>query len=735
MDHVARTLNQSREYIASWVNPDGSLCRKMYYVARLEGFETHRDEVKGLLQKLGHHEAAEALPAEAPRGPAPKPDTGSASGSGTRRNHAAEDVLNILTAARAGKAVPEIMAEFGYTKSTVNRWISKTKWAGENLAQTLARMEGYEAHRPALQRLAGAFDLHQGDLPDPAAQRKQHVSAKILCRALTALVERLEHPRADQIKDTLEALGQAVGLAKNTIAKWLKADGSPRIALASLARLADYGERRVELQRLLKRLGHAEVAKTLPAGAGSSRAYMTTRLLVQALEQAGRGLKSTHAVAAALNISGNLLGGFLTISGGSVRLVDPGCLSSLPDYRSEREGLLQALRTLGLEDDARSLPAIKVSATEFLQGLRGKGREAAAAIAELQRDPRLSPADAARRHGLPPDEFAVAVRPGGLVRDRARVEERLERLEPHLSQGLDELLAALRRASKGEASGSGGTSSLMKRVQLAPAGNEPAKVFIVPQGDTTGSKRSQLENLYVSNAGLVRGPRSYEGERDRQALRWLSTTLRLLVPDSSEIQCYFDERTGSIAVAAGRTSDLRKIQSLLAGGDFRATARGELNKLVDSMSEREYRHVQKLFGHLKARRKGEDYDPAADLVLDAILKNAFVVPIESFSANGRTFALHAERRLNHWSKQTHGEPLDPAHVAGTMRPCGTCAEDLALPDEAHRGPFWLSAAAQANIDTDGAVQRQIDRSIGTSVTRTRENRLTVDVDTDSESDA
>ena len=36
-----------------------------------------------------------------------------------------------------------------------------------------------------------------------------------------------------------------------------------------------------------------------------------------------------------------------------------------------------------------------------------------------------------------------------------------------------------------------------------------------------------------------------------------------------------------------------------------------------------YRHVQKLFGHLKARFKGEAYDPAADLVFDAILKNAW----------------------------------------------------------------------------------------------------------------
>src|SRR5690349_4321863 len=110
-------------------------------------------------------------------------------------------------------------------------------------------------------------------------------------------------------------------------------------------------------------------------------------------------------------------------------------------------------------------------------------------------------------------------------------------------------------------------------------------------------------------------------------------------------------------------------------------------------------------------------------------------PSQSFRVQGNSVNLHAERRLNHWSRETHGGPVDPARLAGTMRPCGTCADDLGLDDKASRGPFWMTNAAQVLIDTEAAVLRHVDRSIGTSVTLTREKRLTVDVNTDSESDA
>ena len=69
-----------------------------------------------------------------------------------------------------------------------------------------------------------------------------------------------------------------------------------------------------------------------------------------------------------------------------------------------------------------------------------------------------------------------------------------------------------------------------------------------------------------------------------------------------------------------------------------------------------------------------------------------------------------------------------------MRPCGTCADELELDENERRGPFWMSQSAQALTDTRRIIERNIEKSIGTYVTKTREGRVTTDYDTDSGSD-
>lgn len=109
-------------------------------------------------------------------------------------------------------------------------------------------------------------------------------------------------------------------------------------------------------------------------------------------------------------------------------------------------------------------------------------------------------------------------------------------------------------------------------------------------------------------------------------------------------------------------------------------------------------------------------------------------PKGKFNERGSTIKLHAERRIQHYVRETFGELLDRRLLAGTMRPCGTCADELGLDDGERRGPFWLSRAGQAFADTPRIIERNIASGVGTFVTKTREGRVTTDHDTDSDSD-
>jgi hypothetical protein len=96
--------------------------------------------------------------------------------------------------------------------------------------------------------------------------------------------------------------------------------------------------------------------------------------------------------------------------------------------------------------------------------------------------------------------------------------------------------------------------------------------------------------------------------------------------------------------------------------------------------------------------------------------------------------LHAERRIKNYMQSDSGESLDPARLAGTMRPCGTCASDLELPPDAHRGPFRQTRPSRYGVDSDHVMAQNQRDGIGTSVTLTHEGAYTFDWNTDSDSD-
>lgn len=67
--------------------------------------------------------------------------------------------------------------------------------------------------------------------------------------------------------------------------------------------------------------------------------------------------------------------------------------------------------------------------------------------------------------------------------------------------------------------------------------------------------------------------------------------------------------------------------------------------------------------------------------------------------------LHAERRLADFARQSTGQDMDIDMLAGTMRPCGTCADAIEAPLETHRGPYWMSKASTAGRDVPADIQR------------------------------
>jgi hypothetical protein len=97
--------------------------------------------------------------------------------------------------------------------------------------------------------------------------------------------------------------------------------------------------------------------------------------------------------------------------------------------------------------------------------------------------------------------------------------------------------------------------------------------------------------------------------------------------------------------------------------------------------------------------------------------------------------LHAERRIARYMGDHFGRSMDRTQLAGTMRPCGTCADEIGAGPDEHRGPFWMSKSSRVGTVSDADIDRQARAGVGTSITLARDGRLTFGHDTDSDSDA
>ena len=300
----------------------------------------------------------------------------------------------------------------------------------------------------------------------------------------------------------------------------------------------------------------------------------------------------------------------------------------------------------------------------------------------------------------------------------------MDKVPSHLNDGLDAMLEHLDDLTQGVPLNPDG----MIAVNINKGTN---RLFIVKkEAAVSSSGRSRLERLFAQNQDQVRHPRSYESDRPRQVLRWMSTVLREMFPTAREVQAYYDAETGSIYVSSNMLDDNARIRESLLNGNG-------LQGLVDDREEddadsRETRHANQLRDAL-SQPAGHFGDEMADEILEAIRQKRFHIPGTNFRSGARTVHLHAERRIKRALEADGRDPIDLDLLAGTRRACGFCAADLGLGSEHRRGPFWLSHGGKAFLDADGIIGANKEDSVGTYVTRTRDGKLTVDYNTDSDS--
>jgi hypothetical protein len=540
----------------------------------------------------------------------------------------------------------------------------------------------------------------------------------------TVLELALANKRAGS-EDLLAGVVKKTGIPNGELRNWLGPDGNLLRKQNGLLKLQDIFDFREDLEILFTGLGQPESAANLPED-------LTTARVVEMLQ--ARLSHPDASLAQLIRIvdpQAQVLKRHFEIDHPTFMLTGNRKLQRLPDYADHLPALKVALEALGHVDRANSLPAAETGAERFMRELKAKIYYVKLAVGEMRRNPELSPAEAARRvNAWPemPNLVSQVVNADGTVRAAADIASNLAAFQDDQRPELRRLLSHLTV----QASANDMTD------QLLPAkGLEPGKVFIVrdpsgagiPSLDAGSAKRARrLEVIYANSPDLVVAPRSYRAERPKQALRWLSTLIKKEFKDAVEVQAYWDARRGKVWVSSNNSSVNRKIEAFLKEGKLVATLQAQEE---DPHATREGRHASKL---RKMLSDESARPPEAKALLEAMCDSKnFKVPTDP--SNRRPgVQTHAERRIKRAFEEEYGEDLNRKLVAGTRRPCAICAKDLALPDTAHRGPFWMSRAGAEGYAIGPAVKEDLDASIGSFVTLTRKGALTLNYDTDSTDD-
>jgi hypothetical protein len=646
----------------------------------------------------------------------------------------AEIALQLLAAHARGVPARENADHLNIPRPTANKWLAAGRWQAENLATRLSKMPDYAQFRSALEPLVASLGLHAGSLPEPPERGRAKMDAHVLRSALEALAAHRERTGGRGRKLSQPALTdllrqQGFQVSMWTLADWLTTDGRLKTAPSSVANLAGFAEEGEAIVQALSALGHddvaAEVADAVPGElkAVSARDIAAALQALAASPQQGlsracldQGLPVS--ITKYFNTAGRPRAGVETVA-------------ALPDFAEHRDAIVTVLARLGHEADAASLPAVAMPLRDAHDQLSRQFDGVMQAFAVMRARPPLSLLDAAHVAGISAQLLAVLASPDGTLQDRAAIDDRITGdhalMRPEMAGMLDRLQMAL---AGGPAQAPGAPP--LKALRLQGAGRAPDRTLIVLQDshDAGANATARLRQIFYADPLAVRGPRSYAGERPRQALRWLATVLMQQFPLGVEFQCYFHRGTRQIVVSSNVDQVNKDLRDFLASGGMEALLAGGGQDAAASATRAE-RHQARLshaMGDLGNTREDE-----LEEILAAIAERRFQVPARSHGRSQRTVDLHAERRVKDFVEML--EPaFDAQRLAGTRRPCGTCADVVGLPDEGTRGPFWHSRNAQAGTDTASIIERNIAAGIRTSITETRAGKLTFDTNTDSDSD-
>lgn len=566
----------------------------------------------------------------------------------------------------------------------------------------------------------------------------------------TEMLQALEQMQRNKAEGQwfLHGVQQATGVSEHAFRSWFNSDGtlhkSPGMLMAGLK---GYHNTRDALQAAFERLGMHDTAARLPQ---RMNAGLLVRLLEAKLQARSQGHElSKQALAETLKVPPTEIR-YLVDTAGKLHF-DRGTVRHYPGYAAHYDRMQSLLQQLGETERASRLPRPPTAGERVLLSIRQNFYFLESALRAMRNDRTLSLDDAAQRADAPPGLLKALVADDGTVRsvddtckrllgigpqalgqedaaevpDAAAFRRQLEQLDEAVKQELGKVLRPLRNHT---------LPMRTTRLRKIPAD----VLFVTHRGAGADDEVTNVKSIYQHNPELIRAPRSFSNERARQTLRWLSTALKRRFPDAIEIQSYYDRDQRTIWVSSNLTEVNDKLRAFLREGGLS----DDLGKPPRGHETRTDRHAWKLHKAMQPSAKPPP-DELTREVLAAISSASFRVPGEDVYENGRPVNLHAERRIKRALMEQPGDmALSLNLLAGTMRPCGICADDLGYPDFVPRGPFWLSRAAQAFADMPKVVENNATHSVQTSITLSShkskhkpKQKLTFNHDTDSDSDS
>ena len=225
-----------------------------------------------------------------------------------------------------------------------------------------------------------------------------------------------------------------------------------------------------------------------------------------------------------------------------------------------------------------------------------------------------------------------------------------------------------------------------------------------------------LVEIMFNGTDQVSEPRSYQGERPKQMLRWIATKIfGMYGSEAVEVQCYFDGT--NVWVSSNTTTVNGKLRTLLPKG---TDAFGVLGDAPGAKpADRSDRHAQKL----AAAKDGPVPEEQKGIVAALKAGRINIPPDRTDQVEG----FHAERRI-----EAAVGSLSPGMLGGVKRPCMICAYALGLDTDTTRaGPLWTTSAARGGLEIDDVLDHARSVGLKTFVTKSG-GSLTVDYDTDSD---